>query len=328
MGAAEEVGGGHAAFAGGLEGEDFDGFSIACADGYGGAIHYYLSRGEIRGVGDAGFEDFYGTEFGVAIGEGRPGCGVGGEAADEVVDCLRGGVPVDFAGFLENLRCGSRFCVPDELVLWNSGECTRDDVVDGAEGEVGAEHHETVVHIAHVVSRQNLDTFLCNDVAGVNLMFQEEGGHAGLGVAVDDGPVDWGGAAVAGQEGGVEVECPEPGHSPDHFGEHTEGYHYEEVGVERPELTDKLGVLELDRLHEFQAAFKGELLDGRLIHLVAAARGLVGHCDHADHVIASVDYAAQAFYGEVGGAEKYYSEVLFSHCSVIGGETGTAVGAA
>lgn len=327
MGAAEEVGGGHAAFARGLEGEDFDGFSIACADGYGGAIRCYLSRGELRGICDAGFEDFYGAEFGVAVGEGGPGCGVGGEAADEVVDGPRRGVPVDFACLLENLRCGSRLGVTDEFVLWNGGECARYDVIDGAEGEVGAEHHEAVMDVAHVVGGQNLDVFLRYDVAGVDFMFQEECSHAGFGIAVDDGPVDWGSAAVAGQEGGVEIECPEPWHSPYHFGKHAESYHDEEISVERPELTDKLGVLELDRLHEFQAAFKGELLDGRLIHLVAAARGLVGHCDHADHVIASVDYAAQAFYGEVGGAEEYYSEVLFSHCGVIGGEMGWAVGA-
>ena len=93
-------------------------------------------------------------------------------------------------------------------------------------------------------------------------MVEEEGGDAGLGVAVDDGPVDGRCAAVLRQEGGVEVEGAEAGHGPHGFGEHSESHDNLEVGLEGTELVEKFGGLQLLGLKHGQALAQGVLLDG------------------------------------------------------------------
>ena len=48
------------------------------------------------------------------------------------------------------------------------------------------------------------DAFAHDDGAFVDFLVQEKGGQSSDALAVDDGVVDGGGAAVLGQEGGVE----------------------------------------------------------------------------------------------------------------------------
>ena len=90
-----------------------------------------------------------------------------------------------------------------------------------------------VVHIAHIVGRKDFDTFLCDDVAGVYFMLEEESRDPGLRVSVDDSPVDRGCATVAREQRSVEIECAEARHSPYHFRKHAEGDDDKQVGVER-----------------------------------------------------------------------------------------------
>ena len=72
-----------------------------------------------------------------------------------------------------------------------------------------------------------------------------------------------------------------------------------------------------------QTMVDGILLYGRLYEAMAAAGNLVGHGHHAHHVVAAFDEAAQALYGKVGSAEKYYTEVLFSHWQMQSWQVGS-----
>ena len=48
-----------------------------------------------------------------------------------------------------------------------------------------------------------------------------------------------------------------------------------------------------------------KLLDRRLVELMAASGWFVGHRDHTDHIVASVDNAAQTLDGKIRSAEEY-----------------------
>ena len=108
--------------------------------------------------------------------------------------------------------------------------------------------HELVVDVAHIVVGKYLDTLLLYDVAGVDLVFEEKGGHSGDGVTVHHGPVYRGGSAIAGEQRSMEVEGAQRWHRPYYFGQHAESDDYKEIGPEGAQLVDKLGVFESDRL--------------------------------------------------------------------------------
>ncbi len=150
-----------------------------------------------------------------------------------------------------------------------------------------------------------------NDVAGVDFVFEEEGCDSGLGVAVDHRPVDGCGSAVAGQEGGVEIEGAEARHGPDYFRKHAEGYDNEQVGFKRAKFFYEFRIFKSDGLHQMQALGKGEFPDRRLVEFVTASGRLVRHGDHAYHVVAAVYYSPQAFNRKIRGSEEDYSEIIF-----------------
>lgn len=183
----------------------------------------------------------------------------------------------------------------------------------GVERDVGAEHHEAVVHAACVFVRPDVDALLAQHVAGVDGLLEEEGGDACLGVAVHDSAVDGRGSAVARQERCVEVEGAEFGHAPHYFGEHSEGYDNEQVGAQSAQFFHEFGGFKPLGLHQVQAVGKRVVLYGRLDELVASSGDFVGHRDDAHHVVAFADYAAEAFDGKLGCAEEYYAEVFFLH---------------
>ena len=70
------------------------------------------------------------------------------------------------------------------------------DIINCAQGESGADMHQFVVYVADIIRRKNLNLFLGNDVAGVNFMFEEKSGDAGLSVAINNCPVDRGCSSV------------------------------------------------------------------------------------------------------------------------------------
>ena len=238
---------------------------------------------------------------------------MGREAADEVVDLLGGTVPVDAAGVFEYLRRGAQGGVGRHLFLGDRGDAAGQDVVDGVCHQLSAQQHEAVVHGAHVVGVGNGDAHLADDFAGVNLLAEKEGGEPGLGLAVDDGPVDGRRAAVLGQEGGVKVERAQAGHGPDDLGEHAKGYDYLQIGLPGAQGFQKVFVLQLLGLEQGQAVLLGVLLDGRGLQPVAAPGGLVGHGDDTHHVVTAFDEAAQGLDGKLRRAHVDDSQVFFLH---------------
>lgn len=155
-------------------------------------------------------------------------------------------------------------------------------------------------------------------------MLEEEGGDSRLGVAVDYRPVYGGGSTVTGQQGGVEVECSEPGHLPNHFGEHPERDDNEQVGLETLQFADKFRIFELDGLHKMQAMLLGVKFHRGFKHPVATAGRFVRHRDHSDYVETLLDEKVEALDGKFGCAEKHYSEIFFFHCSSLGIEVSGA----
>ena len=111
-------------------------------------------------------------------------------------------------------------------------------------------------------------------------MVQEESGDSGFGLAVHDGAVYRGGATVFGQQGRVEIERALGRHGPYGFGQHTEGYNHEQVGLQRLKFLKKFGILQLLRLHHFQTVLHGIFLDIALNQSVTSAGYLVGHGHH------------------------------------------------
>lgn len=83
----------------------------------------------------------------------------------------------------------------------------------------------------------------------------------------------------------MEIECAEPGHSPHYFGEHPERDHNKEIGIQSAKFFYKFRVFEFYGLQHRDAMLDSVDLHRRLKHPVTAARGLVGHGDHADNIV-------------------------------------------
>ena len=103
----------------------------------------------------------------------------------------------------------------------------------------------------------------------------------------------------------MQIERAQAGHGPHHLRQHPEGNDYLQVGLPGAELREEGLVLQLLGLQQGQAVRQGVLLDGRLLQLVPASGGLVGHGDDAHHVVAALDEAAQGLHRKVGGAHIY-----------------------
>lgn len=188
MDAAEEVGSRHALLSGGLESEDFYGLAgSACAHCQAPSLQANLTggkgdcQGAFTGGGrscftrggreETGFEDFEVEGLAIVVGKSGPGCGIGRETSDEVVDGRGGATPVDTASFFEDFGGRGRLYVANEGILRDWGKVSGYDIVDGADREVCAEHHQAVMDISYVVCGEDVDTLLGDDVAGVDLMF-------------------------------------------------------------------------------------------------------------------------------------------------------------
>ena len=92
--------------------------------------------------------------------------------------------------------------------------------------------HQTVVYVTNIVGRKYVYAFLLDYVAGVDFVFQEERGDAGLCVPIHYSPVDRCGSSVAREEGRVKVESPHRRHGPYYFRKHAESYHNKQVGFQ------------------------------------------------------------------------------------------------
>ena len=136
-----------------------------------------------------------------------PGCRIGREPSDEVVDPFHGLLPIDVAGLFEDLWSRAQFASSrHQLLLGNGLNLTRKNLIDRFRDQAGTYLHEGIMHLSDIVRVGNGEMTLQDDAARIDLMLQEEGGHTRLRVSVDHSPVDGGCAPVLRQEGGMEVE--------------------------------------------------------------------------------------------------------------------------
>jgi hypothetical protein len=150
-----------------------------------------------------------------------------------------------------------------------------------------------------------LVTVLDKDITLVEALVHEHGGHGGLVVAVDDGPVYRGSPPVAGQYRGMEVHRP-PLWNGKHFRRNNPsiGHNDKILGIIASELLHELRVLHLRWLQYLKAQFQGGLLDDRIVELLAPSGGLVRPGHHCPYVLAGIDKALERWDREVWGAEK------------------------
>ena len=138
-----------------------------------------------------------------------------------------------------------------------------------------------------------------DDTAGIDSFVNHKGGHARDVLSVDHRPVDGGGAAVLRQQGGVQVERPQFGHTPHYLRQHPEAHYHKEIGLPGGQIFQEIFVLEFFRLQQRQFMRNGVLLDGRFVHLEAAARRFIRHRYHAHNMIATLDEGIQRAHGEL-----------------------------
>ena len=150
-----------------------------------------------------------------------------------VVQRLGRTAPVDAAGVLEDFGSrGGLLTSSQQLVLGDGLDGACDDSIYGFEHHVGTHDHQAVMDDFDIIVAANGAAALLDNVARVNLVLKEKGGHAGLGVTVHHSPVDGSGTAVTGQQRGVQVERAQRRHLPHGLGQHPEGDDDEQLGVE------------------------------------------------------------------------------------------------
>jgi len=195
------------------------------------------------------------------------------------------------------------------------GLCLRGNVsvvgehqLQGLLGNVGTKVHESVIDIFHIGVVGNGKGFLQDDAAGVDVVVEKEGGHAGLGLAVDDGPVDGCRTPVLRQQRGVDVERAIPRHAPHHLGQHAECHHHLNVGLVSCQLRHKLGVFHLLGLQHRYSFLQGVGLHGwRLQRVLVTAHGFVGLGDDGHHPVSGLYQTAERAHRKLGRAHEYHS---------------------
>ena len=170
------------------------------------------------------------------------------------------------------------------------------------------------MHGAGIIGREDGNSGLMDDIAGVYLMLEEEGGYSGLLVSVYDGPVDGGGTAVLWEQGAVEIEGAQAWHVPYCLREHAEGYYNLEVSMESTEGFKEGGVFQLFRLKDGDALLYGVFLDGTALeHTAVTTHGFIRHSDYTYYIITVLNKAAQGELRKLRGSHKYYPQVFLLH---------------
>ena len=132
----------------------------------------------------------------------REGAGPGCHAPDEGLDACGRLFPVDLAvGFFQKGRIGRT------LVLDAPGGRCCGEGLQGVDEQAGTQLRQAVMQgPGRVIPRDGLRGGH-QDVAGVEALVDHHGGDAGLFFVVDHRPVDGGGPAVFGQQGGMHVDA-------------------------------------------------------------------------------------------------------------------------
>ena len=211
---------------------------------------------------------------------------------------MAGGVPpVYVLELVGELRGGfEQFGPLDEASLHTQFHILLDKAFHRLHHQRGTQRHQLVVQVSGRIRRLDVALGTKDDAAGIYLVVYHEGSDTGDVLSVDHGPVDGGGAAVLRQQGGVQVEGAQPGHRPHYLRKHPEAHYHKQIGLEGGQILQELLVLEFLRLQKRQALLHG---DGALVHLEAAAAGLVWYGNNAHHLVAGLDKGIQRAHREL-----------------------------
>ncbi len=226
------------------------------------------------------------------------GAGPGLEAADAVVDGLRGLGPIDEAVFfLEDGRVGGL----GGVLGFGNDEF---DAGEGFDQEIGAHGREAGAKFDSGLLRPDFGFGFEEHIAGVEASIDAHGGDTGERFAVDDGPLDGRGAAIFGQERGVDVDDSVPDEIDDVLRDDlavTDNDHG--VGAERAQMFDAFGAADALGLKDEEAEAERGFLDGRKGELSSPPSRTIGLRDDREHLVAGLDDAFERGDGERGGAE-------------------------
>ncbi len=104
----------------------------------------------------------------------------------------------------------------------------------------------------------------------------------------------------------MQVECPEARHSPYHFGKHAECYHDEQICFKCTQVVYKRLVFKAHGLQQRYVVGYGIFLYRRMVHLMPASGGFVGHRHRSDDIVSGSNEGVKARHGKLGGSEEYY----------------------
>ena len=176
----------------------------------------------------------------------------------------------------------------DEAALDAELHVVLDDTFYGFHNQVRTQGHKLVVQGAGGVCGLYPALGAQDNAAGVDVLVDHERGDAGDVFTIDDGPVDGSGAAVLGQQGGVEVERAKLRHGPDGLRQHPEADNHKQVGLPGGKVRKELRILQLFRLKQRQTVLHGIFLHCRFVHLEAPAGRFVRSGDHTYNLVAGL----------------------------------------
>ena len=236
-----------------------------------------------------------------------PRTGIRTESAHKVVDAFGVIVPINLTSLLEYLGCSLQFNVLT-LRLRRDIAIGRNNKVDSVLTYACAQFHKSVINVFHISVVRNGEFALHDDASGVYVMVEEEGSDTRLSLAVDDSPVDRSRSAVLWQQCGMYVERTESWHIPYHLGQHTERYHYLQVGIIRAQLLYKFRVFHLYRLQYGQSVLQSIFLNSRSAqHRSVASYGFVGLSHNRYNIISVLHKQLERTHSKLRSSHKYYA---------------------
>ena len=126
-------------------------------------------------TGMESLEDFHCNGLAVRRIEFSPCPRVWRETSDEVVNALCRLIPVDAARLSEDFGGGLQLVRRrEQLTLVNGLHRPRKDVIHRLRDELGSEHHQAVVNVAHAVGLGYRHTHLLDDATRIYLMLEED----------------------------------------------------------------------------------------------------------------------------------------------------------
>jgi hypothetical protein len=277
----EEFGGAHAASALGLDDAEAE-CILAAGDEDTGRGEIEDAAGVGRGGWDRfGFPDFEEEGIGL-VREVRERTGPGEQCAGLVPELEGGPVPIDTGVVAGDFACVG--CVGEGLCL--RGELTGGIGWQGFDEELGAELREAIVEGEGVIGIVDGGGALAQDGAGVEAVVEFHDGDAGFWISVEEGPLNGSGAAVLGEERGMDVQEPEWSRVEEVLGQDLAVSHDDgDVRAERTNGLDEGGIAGAFGLVEGQTELKSEGFDGGWLQAEFAAGGAVGLRDNGEDLV-------------------------------------------